>query len=130
MIDGVIKILSLCLVAGALSLTVKSKAQEYAFMISLAVGIVILLFVTKAIYEPIATLTEKLNDYGVETEYFKVALKAVGLSLITEFIADACRDSGQGSLANKAELAGKTACFLLSVPLLISILDTAVSFIK
>ena len=71
-----------------------------------------------------------LEEYGIKTEYFKVALKALGIGYITSFIADACRDSGQTSLAAKAELAGKTAIFLLSVPLIISVLETAIGFIK
>ena len=71
-----------------------------------------------------------IEDYGIETEYFKVAIKALGIGYITSFIADACRDSGQSSLAAKAELAGKAAIFVLSLPLLISVLNIAVGLIE
>ena len=80
--------------------------------------------------EPISLLFEKLGDNGVKTEYFKIALKAVGIAYITDFIADASRDAGQTSIASKAELAGKSAIFLLSVPVLMSVLETAIGFIK
>ena len=89
-----------------------------------------MVYVLKNISNPIKEITEILSNYGIKTEYFKVALKAVGIAYITDFIADVCRESGQISLASKAELAGKTAIFLLSVPLLISVLNTAVGFLK
>ena len=89
-----------------------------------------LTFVLKTVLEPIKQISEKLSNSGIETEYFKIALKAVGISYITDFIADACRDVGQATIASKAELVGKTAIFLLSVPLLMSVLETAIGFIK
>ena len=63
-------------------------------------------------------------------QYFSVALKAIGIGYITGFIADACRDGGQASLAGKAELAGKCAVFILVLPLIASILETALGFLK
>ena len=71
-----------------------------------------------------------IEAYGIETEYFKVALKALGIGYVTSFIADTCRDSGQTSLASKAELAGKTAIFVLSLPILVSVLNIAVGLIE
>ncbi len=130
MITELYKILAICLLAGAFCLILRKQSGEYAFAITVAAGIVVFLAVFKAFIEPLGELTQKLSDYGVELTYFKVALKAVGVAYITDFIADTCRDSGQTSLAAKAELAGKAAIFLLSVPLLISVLETAVGFVK
>lgn len=130
MIESVFKVLAVCLVTSAIILIIKAKSSEYAFVIALAAGIIVMTFVFKSISLPIREISQKLSDYGIKTEYFKVALKAVGLSYITDFVADICRESGQISLASKAELAGKMAIFLLSVPLLMSVLETAIGFVK
>ncbi len=124
------KILAICLVGAALSTILKPKSGEYALGVAIATGIIALTFVLKAVSQPINEIAEKLSEYGIETEYFKIALKAVGLAYITDFIADASRDAGQTSIATKAELVGKSAIFLLTVPLLISVLETAIGFIK
>ena len=126
----VFKILGICLVTAILAITVKSKSGEYALLIAIVAGIMVSLLVLKNLTAPILLLKQQLEEYKIDTEYFKVALKAVGIGYITSFIADACRDSGQTSLAAKAEFAGKCAIFLLSVPLVISILKTALGFIK
>lgn len=130
MISEFWKIIAFCLIAAFLCLVLKPKSGEYAFAVSIAAGIIVLTVILKNIASPIKELSQKLSDYGVETDYFKIALKAVGLAYITDFIADACRDAGLASLAAKAELAGKGAIFLLSVPLFISVLETAIGFVK
>lgn len=130
MIFDVFKILALCLTTAAFCVIIKQKNSEYALLLSIAAGVCITLLLLKNITAPIMAISERLDEYGVQGEYFKVALKAVGIGYVTSFIADACRDSGQTSLAAKAELAGKCAVFLLSVPLIISVLETAVGFIK
>ena len=108
----------------------KQKNGEYALLVSVAAGVTVTALLLKNVAAPIEVLKQKLDFYGIELEYFKVALKAVGIGYITTFIADACRDSGQTSLAAKAELAGKCAVFLISCPLIISVLETAIGFMK
>ena len=128
--DTLFKILSLCLVAAIFCVVLSRNGNEYGLLITLAAGVIIALLIFKNIASPIILIKSKLEEYGVESEYFKVALKAVGIGYITSFISDACRDCGQTSLALKAELAGKCAIFLLSVPLIISVLQMAVEFAK
>jgi stage III sporulation protein AD len=124
------KILAICLVAALLCIVLKPCNGEYAFGVSVIAGIVITYLLLKIISAPIETIRLKLQSFGVETQYFKVALKSVGIGYITNFIADACRDGGQVSMASKAEFAGKCAIFILCCPLMISVLETAVGFIK
>lgn len=124
------KIIGLCITVAIFCLILKPKSAEFAFLLSLGTGVIILAVIIKNIAAPIKEMWVKLSSYGVETEYFKVALKAVGLAYITDFVADACREAGMIALASKAEFAGKTAIFILSVPLFMSVLETAVGFIK
>ena len=130
MTDVFFRILALCLVTTAFCLVVRQKNSEYALLISVAAGVCIMLVLVRYISVPLNQICDKLEEYSAQSEYFKVALKAVGIGYVTSFIADACRDSGQTSLALKAELAGKCAIFLLSVPLILSLLEMAVGFAK
>ncbi len=130
MSSDTLSILGLCLVTAVICTVLKPKSGEYALLTAAAAGIIIGILLLERIYTPINTLRQELNTYGIKTEYFKVALKGVGIGYVTSFIADACRDCGQSSLALKAEFAGKCAIFILSVPLLISVLQTAVGFLK
>lgn len=125
----IFKILAICLISAVLAIVLKQQKGEYALMVALAGGAVVILYILKGVFEPIEYIKARLLSCGVKTEYFAVALKALGIGYVTGFIADACRDSGQASLAAKAELAGKCAIFILSVPLISAVLETALSFL-
>lgn len=124
------KVLCLCLIASALAVILKQKNSEFAFLLSVATGVIIGAFLLNSLFTPIRQLGEYIEKYGGDPSAFKVAVKAVGIGYITSFVSDACKDCGQTTLALKAELAGKCAIFILSVPLILSVLETAVGFIK
>ena len=128
--NDVFKILAILLIAAVLCIVLRQKNGEYALLVSITTGIITALLILRHLSSSIDMIKSYIESYGIETEYFKVALKALGIGYITSFIADSCRDSGQTSLASKAELAGKTAIFVLSLPLLISVLNIAVGLIE
>ena len=125
----IFKILAICIITAVLAVVLKQQKGEYALMVALAGGTVVILYIIKGVLSPIEYINERLLKSGINTEYFAVALKALGISYVTGFIADICRDSGQASLASKAELAGKCAIFIISVPLIGAVLDTALSLL-
>lgn len=126
----IFKVLGICIITAVLALILKQQKGEYAFLISLAGGLAAMIYIISGIVPQAAAIGMRLSEYGVNTEYFKIAFKALGIGYITSFVADACRDSGQASLAGKAELAGKCAVFLISLPLISGILKTALSLLK
>ena len=128
--SDIFKILGILLVSSVLCLILRQKNSEYAMLVSVATGIITASLILRHLSIAIEAIKHYIEAYGIETEYFKVALKALGIGYVTTFIADTCRDSGQTSLASKAELAGKAAIFVLSLPLLISVLNIAVGLIE
>lgn len=130
MTEVLIKVLSICLICALICLIFEKNAREYSLIISLAGGIISALLLFGYLVSPIRQLSDELKNYGVNTSYFAIALKAVGIGYIVTFIADTCRDCGQSSLASKAEFAGKCAIFLLICPLLVTLMETAVGFLK
>ncbi len=130
MSGDIFKILAILLVSAIMSVILKQKSGEYAVLLSVFAGVITALLILRHLNSSITSIGEYIEDYGIETQYFKTAVKALGIGYITSFTADACRDSGQTSLASKAELAGKTAIFIISLPLLVSVLDIAVGLIR
>ncbi|MEE1245515.1 MAG: SpoIIIAC/SpoIIIAD family protein [Acutalibacteraceae bacterium] len=126
----VLKVLAICFITAFICLILKGQRNEFAFLISAFASVLILLFLIKNVIVPLTVLQQKIEMYGINISYFKTALKALGIGYITNFTADSCRDAGQAALASKAELAGKIALFILSVPLVISVMETALGFIK
>lgn len=126
----VFKVLSILLISAMLCLIFKNTRTEYSVVIIIFCGVLVLNFVIKQIIVPITLIEQKIEGYGIDNSYFKVALKSLGIGYITTFIADSCKDAGQTALAHKAELAGKCAIFVIAFPLVLNILETAVGFVK
>ena len=126
----IFKILALIFVAAVLCVILKGYKAEYSLLLAVCTALAVLTLVLKSISSPLGLIQQKIEQSGIDGSYFKVALKALGIGYITSFVAEACRDAGQNSLALKAEFAGKCAIFILSVPLIISILETTLGLTK
>ena len=118
-------LLGMILIAAILSVLLRQYKGEYALFTAIAAGIAVLLVVTGHVTEGLYDLLNSVLDFGMSGAYFMVAFKALGICVVTGFIADLCRDAGQSALASRAELAGRCAVFILSLPLLTSLLETA-----
>ena len=125
----ILKTLGICLIVAVLCVLLRQYKPEYALLISALGGTMLLLFLVGQIVPAFSSLKTFLSRFGLEAFYFTVALKAVGIGYITQFIADTCRDFGQTSLAAKAEFVGRAAMFVISLPLINSLFDAVTSLV-
>ena len=126
---NIVQILGICIFSAAIAVLLKGYNPEYSLLISIISGTAILLMLISGVAEKLYEVRNAVSAFTASS-FFIVALKSLGICIITGFISDACRQAGQISLASKAELAGRCAIFVLSVPMLLSLLDTAYSFIR
>ena len=126
----VFKISAIVLIGAVLIITLKSNRPELSFILSLAVSVTVLFIVIKTFYPPAKTLVTIYKSSVGNNSTITVVIKAIVISYITEFCGDTCRDYGLSSLAGKAELAGKCAILVLSIPLITSILKSALELSK
>ncbi|MBR3594275.1 MAG: hypothetical protein IKL44_06355 [Clostridia bacterium] len=122
-------IVALCLLGGALCVLLRSYGAEYSLATALIIGVLVLLMVIRETAPFFERLSDLLSKTELDSGYFKMALKAIGICYITSFAADLCRDFGQSSLAAKAELAGKCGVFLVCFPMIEAVIETALSFV-
>ena len=122
-------LLALCLVTAAVAIVLGQYKKEYAIAVTVAAGAMLITATATFVIRPITEIADKLRNAGVNTEFFFVAIKALGLGYVTQFIADTCRDFGQTSLAAKAEFVGRAAMFVISLPLINSLFDAVTSLV-
>lgn len=72
--------------------------------------------------EVLLFLREISSESGFSS-YFNLLLRALGIALCTGFLAEFCRDLGEGTLSRAAELCGKGAILSLTFPLLKDFLE-------
>ena len=129
MIDELIKVVAIIVVAAIFITALRTRAAEYSFALALAVITAVSLVIFTNLFEAMVKLRDLFNKSGNASVYFTTALKALGISYISTFAADICRDYGLSALAQASETAGKLTIFLLSLPLMTAILDAALKFV-
>lgn len=126
---NIITILGICIISAILATILRENKYEYAIILSIVAGAIIFLSVLKNTLNSFFEIETIIRKAGIDSSYFLIAFKALGICVITGFTADLCRDFGQTALAGRAELAGRCAIFIISLPLLSSLLEAAYSFI-
>ena len=126
----IVTIAGVVVVAAFLAVILRQQRPEQALAVSLAAGLGILALVVSKALPVIDTLRELLESAALPVEYGAILFKALGICLLTQLAADACRDAGEAALASKAELAGKLLLLTLALPLFEKIAQTAASLIS
>ncbi len=113
----------IALVTGVAALLLRATKPELAFLVSIAGGIILLLFVVEAFKDSIAIFSEIAKVTGISSSLVKILLKMFGIGYLVQFGADTLTDFGQNSLADKLILCGKLMILVLSVPIIKSVLS-------
>lgn len=130
MSELVVKILIFLILSAFLVVFLNSYNSSAAMLIVLTAASVILVLALKTVFPAITALGSLLDSNVKGKEYFSAAFKALGIAYVSNFAADVCRDFGQNALASKAEFAGRCAIFIVTVPMIVAIAETALGLAK
>ena len=83
-----------------------------------------------SIISPIVTYIDSLFSGASLGESGKSILKALGIALLVQICADVCRDCGENSAALGVELIGKLEIIILCLPMIKSIISTALEVLS
>ena len=122
----IIAVIGVGILGTILSVTVKNHRPELGIGVSVVVGVVIFFGVAKGLQGVVSGMYSLCEKVGVDVAFFKVVIKVIAIAYITQFAAELCRDSGEGAIAKKLEMAGKTAVIAAMMPIIKNLLDVIV----
>ena len=112
----VMKMAGLSVLAAVAAVILRRLRPEMGMAVSLAAGIMLLMLASPLLSEVVGGLTSLARQGGVGDTYLQQLLKIAGISLLTDFAAQTCRDAGEDGLAMKTELAGRVMLISLALP--------------
>ena len=124
-----IKIALLGLIAAMVAIQFKGRRPEYGLYISVSACLIIFaLGVTKI--KSIMAILEKIEGYiSISPAYIAILLKMIGITYIAEFATSLCKDAGHDALSNQISNVGKLTILSMSMPIIVSLLDTISEFL-
>ena len=73
----------------------------------------------------------KIGSYiNIDSIYISTLLKMLGITYVSELSSSICKDAGYQTIAGQIEIFGKLAVFMLSMPVLLTLLDTVRGFLS
>lgn len=96
---------------------IKTLKSPAAYLLTVAVCLLILFFSVAQIMPLIDFITVLSEKAGIDDSYLKIILKCIGICLLGEVTSQLCRDTGENSLAVNVELAGKVSILLVALPM-------------
>ena len=126
----VFKIVGIGLTGAILSLSVKQYRQEFSVCIGIITAVILLFFIADGILNIFSVIEEIILKSGVKKEYLISVLKIIGVSFLSQFAAEICRDAGENSIAVKLEMAGKILILTFTLPIINSFLDICIDAIN
>lgn len=126
---NIVALCGVAIISVILCVMLKRYHAEYAVIISLAAGVLMLAVIFSQVVPAVSQIRRLLSATKLSSEYAAVLLKSLGICFLTQFASDSCRDAGESALSSKIELAGKIAILGLSLPLFEKITETALSLI-
>lgn len=112
-----IKIVILSLITIFLSVTVKQKSLEFAMIINIAGGLLILSFSFNYFSELISYYSTLGSSVNIDSSIIKIALKIISVGFLTEFVSSLASDFGNNSIASKVVFGGKVVICIIMLPI-------------
>lgn len=124
----IVKISLLGICGVVLGFFLKGTRPEYAVFVNMGIGIMILGFAVEKIRYLFETIERLRESLPLDGKYLATLIKMVGITYIGQFSAGICRDVGHQATAGQIELFCKLSIMVLSIPVLMSLLDTIQKF--
>lgn len=121
------KIICAVVVGVLLAIKLKSINSPLWVYLSLALSIFVLFYILNRLSFVLDFLDDVTGDIGLESGYFEILIKIVGISYLCEFASNICRESGFIAVAGQIEIGGKMTMMVMSMPILIAIVETITS---
>ncbi|OEF98433.1 stage III sporulation protein AD [Desulfuribacillus alkaliarsenatis] len=125
----ILHIVSFGLVATILVILLKEQKPQIAFLLAIITGISIFIFLIGQIAVIIQTIERLALESNIDIVFLETILKIIGIAYIAEFGAQISRDAGEGTIANKIELAGKILIMVLALPIIAVIIETVIQLL-
>lgn len=124
-----LKIVGFSVIVSLLYVLLSQHKKEYAVLLQLCAVVIILIIILPDIKLLIDSFQSYLDLTSLNTNYLSLIVKALGVSIVTQFAHDTCIDCGESALASKVEFAGKTVILSLSLPMLKAIAEFTLELI-
>lgn len=126
----IVKIAALGIAGTLLGILLKGQKKEYELFVTLGVSLCIFYFIMSKL-ELVLSVVNQMQEYvSLDTSYIAILVKMIGITYVSEFSANLCKDAGYQAVAGQIEMFGKLSILVISMPVLLVLLETIGEFLS
>lgn len=113
-----------------LAIQFKNGKAEYGIYIGVALSVVILFGILGRLEVIVETMQQIGKYINIAPGYVSTLLKMLGVTYVAEFASGICKDAGYQTIAVQIEIFAKLSILALSMPILLTLLETIQAFLS
>lgn len=125
-----IKIAMIGLAAVLLAMQMKAGKKEFEIFVTMAACLCIFFFLITKLEIVIEAINRMQEYIKLDSKYVAVLIKMIGITYISEFSSNLCKDAGYQAVAGQIEMFGKLSILVISMPVLLALLETISKFLS
>lgn len=125
-----IKIAVVSLTALILVIFLKRTNKEFAFILTFAAALILFSIVISDFFDVVNRIYTISSGIENLNSYINLMVKILGITLVTQFIIDLCKDSGENALATQTEIASKIVILIMVMPLFEAVMNVVAGLLK
>ncbi|MCI9532787.1 MAG: stage III sporulation protein AD [Lachnospiraceae bacterium] len=126
----IVKIAAFGIAGTLLGILLKGQKKEYELFVTLGVSLCIFYFIMSKL-ELVLSVVNQMQEYvSLDTSYIAILVKMIGITYVSEFSANLCKDAGYQAVAGQIEMFGKLSILVISMPVLLVLLETIGEFLS
>lgn len=114
---NIISVCGFCIASVLACKALENDNRQVKVALTLVVSVIFLLSSIGFVYQIIATVNSLFESAKIDSMYIRIIFKSLGVTYITQFAADYCKDCGENAISSQVILAGKIAVLVIALPL-------------
>lgn len=114
---NIISVCGFCIASVLACKALENDNRQVKVALTLVVSVIFLLSSVSFVSQIISTVNSLFESAKIDGMYIRIIFKSLGVTYITQFAADYCKDCGENAISSQVILAGKIAVLVIALPL-------------
>ena len=126
---NIISVCGFCIASVIACKAIENDSRQLKTVLTLVVAVIFLLSTVGFVSQIISAVSSLFDAAKIDGMYIKVIFKCLGVTYLTQFAADYCKDCGENAIASQVLLAGRISVLVISLPLFKAFVEIVKSLI-
>ena len=114
---NMLTICGFCIASVLACKALENDSRQIKIVLTLVVAAVLLISTIGFVSQIISAVSSLFETSNIDNMYLRIIFKSLGVTYLTQFASDYCKDCGENAISSQVLLAGRIAIVVISLPL-------------